>query len=259
MKHRQILFSHRVHVLLHWPPMRWFLAVLIILSLAATILQSYPEMRRFQRLCYTISFLSAFVFTLEYIFRIYAASALYRGCSIARARLKYCFSFMGMIDLISIIPFTVPYLITSNQLISEAIEFGRIFLVFKLFRYSSSYRMIQDVLASVKYELFTSLSFVSIFVSFCAVLMYYVEKAAQPEAFKNIGEGFWWAIITFTSVGYGDIYPVTPLGKLLAGGMVMVGLVAFALPTAIVSGAFINYMQEEKRRHTEEDKARLKK
>ena len=76
--------------------------------------------------------------------------------------------------------------------------------------------------------------------------MYYIEREAQPEAFSNIGEGFWWAIITFTSVGYGDVYPITTVGKIIASIMATIGVMTLSLPTAIISGSFVEYLQNHK-------------
>ena len=235
-------------------PVRWFIALLILIGITATVLNSYPEMNKYRNLFYGIAFLSAFIFTIEYVMRFYSAPALYPKIKSWKARLKYCISFMGIIDFIAILPFTIPYFFKENEYVGSAIEFGRIMIIFKLFRYSDSYRTIQVVLSSIKYELLTSLSFVAIIVSISAVLMYYLENQAQPEKFSSIGEGFWWAVITFTSIGYGDVYPITPLGKLMAGSMAIVGLIVFALPTALVSGAYINYLQqpENKRKRSEE-------
>ena len=89
--------------------------------------------------------------------------------------------------------------------------------------------------------------------------MYYIERDAQPGAFTNIGEGFWWAIITFTSVGYGDIYPITTEGRVIASVMAMIGVMTLSLPTAIISGAFVEYLQnnKHKRRNKNEEKENL--
>lgn len=230
---------------------RWFMGLLIITGITATVLNSYPEMAKYRNLFYVVAFFSAFIFTIEYVLRILSAPALYTCKHKWRARLKYLTSFMGIIDFISILPFTVPYFFKGDEFVGSAIEFGRIMIIFKLFRYSHSYQTIQIVLSSIRYELITSLSFVAIIVSICAVFMYYLESAAQPDKFSSIGEGFWWAVITFTSIGYGDVYPITPLGKLFAGSMAIIGLIVFALPTALVSGAYINYLQQP-------DKARKK-
>ena len=101
-------------------------------------------------------------------------------------------------------------------------------------------------MSTVKYVLLATSSVGGVIVCFWAVMMYYVERTAQPEAFSNIGEGFWWALITFTSVGYGDIYPITSLGKILTSCMLVIGIGVMALPSAIVSAAFINYIHDNK-------------
>lgn len=241
--------------LLSLKPIRWLMGFLITTGITATVLNSYSEMSKYQNLFYVIAFFSAFIFTIEYVLRIYSAPVLYNSKKKWHGRIKYLTSFMGVIDFISILPFTVPYFFKGDDFVGSAIEFGRIMIVFKLFRYSQSYHTIQVVLSSIRYELMTSLSFVAIIVSICAVFMYYLESAAQPDKFSSIGEGFWWAVITFTSIGYGDVYPVTSLGKIFAGSMAIIGLIVFALPTALVSGAYINYLQqpENKRKKEEEE------
>ncbi|MGL4293555.1 MAG: ion transporter [Bacteroidales bacterium] len=240
---------------LYFKPVRWFIGLLILIGLTATVLNSYPKMEHHKYFFYTVAFFSAIFFTFEYILRIFAAPAMYAQEAAWKARLKYLFSFMGMIDFLSILPFTIPYFVKNDAFAGNAIEFGRLMIIFKLFRYTDSYRTIQIVLSSIKYELMTSLSFVAIIVSIAAVLMYYIENGAQPDKFSSIGEGFWWAVITFTSIGYGDIYPITPLGKVMAGSMAIIGLIIFALPTALVSGAYIAYLQQpENKRKKEEEK-----
>ncbi|MEG1587296.1 MAG: ion transporter [Bacteroidales bacterium] len=253
-----MLFSNkkRMHLalkILSLKPVRWLIGLLIIIGIAATILNSYPDMKAYRHLFYIIAFFSAFIFTIEYALRLYSAPGLYPHIKAWRARFKYILSFMGIIDFISILPFTVPYFFSGDAFVGSAIEFGRIMIIFKLFRYSESYRTIQVVLSSIRYELMTSLSFVTIIVSISAVLMYYIENQAQPDKFTSIGEGFWWAVITFTSIGYGDIYPITPLGKVMAGSMALIGLIVFALPTALVSGAYINYLQQPKEKRKKEE------
>ncbi|MEG1616113.1 MAG: ion transporter [Bacteroidales bacterium] len=227
-------------------PVRIFMIILIMLGLGAIVMQSFESMERYLYLFYSISVLSALIFTIEYILRIYCAPSEYPHLKPAKARQKYLTSFMGIIDLIAILPFTVPYFF-HGKFVGDAIELGRIFLIFKILRYTTSFTMIREVIASVKYELLTAMTFALMIVSFCAILMYYIERDAQPDAFSNIGQGFWWAIITFTSVGYGDIYPITPIGKLLASGMALIGIVTLTLPTAILSGALMNRLQEQTR------------
>ncbi len=88
------------------------------------------------------------------------------------------------------------------------------------------------------------------------MLMYYVERAYQPEQFDNITDGFWWAIATFTTVGYGDIYPISPWGKVIAGASSIIGLISFALPTALVSGSYMDYLQNNREKEKEKTKTK---
>ena len=105
-------------------------------------------------------------------------------------------------------------------------------------------------MVSVKDELITAYTACMIMVSFSAILMYYVERDAQPDVFANVGDSIWWAVVTFTTTGYGDIYPITPLGKFLGIIISLIGIAMIAIPTGIVSSAFINIVQERTRRVT---------
>lgn len=89
-------------------------------------------------------------------------------------------------------------------------------------------------------------------VCFSAILMYYIERDAQPDVFKNVGDSLWWAIVAFTTVGYGDIYPITPLGKLLSCIISLIGIAMIAIPTGIISSAFINIIQKKEKEKEKE-------
>ncbi len=233
------------------PLTRLFLAFLIVTGIATLILGSYQEMEKYKILFLAISYISAFIFTIEFLVRLYVSPLYYGNHHWLRARKEYLTTFMGIIDFISILPFVGIYLFEGNTLISHLFDLGRFILIFKVLRYAHSFRTIQKVLSSIRYELMTSLFLLGTLIMFSAILMYYIERAAQPDKFTNIGEGFWWAIITITSVGYGDVYPITGLGKVLAGSLAITGLIAFSLPTALVSGAFMNHLQEERERKLE--------
>ena len=111
-----------------------------------------------------------------------------------------------------------------------------------------NFRIIGMALASVREELETAYTASFITICFSAILMYYIERNAQPEVFKNIGDGIWWTIITFATVGYGDIYPITFLGKLLGCIICLVGVAMVAIPTGIISSSFINIVQKKEQR-----------
>lgn len=122
-----------------------------------------------------------------------------------------------------------------------------IFIIFKLIRHSQSFQLIGRALSSVRDELTTAYTACFIMVCFSAILMYYIERDAQPDVFKNVGDSLWWAIVAFTTVGYGDIYPITPLGKLLSCIISLIGIAMIAIPTGIISSAFINIIQKKQK------------
>ena len=224
---------------------RWGIGILIIVDLLASLMFSFAEAKKYFYLAQSVTFFSAFIFTLEYILRIISAPEQYPKVKRYRSYFKYLVSFFGLIDLISILPFVLSIAYHGEN--TAAFDIARIFLVFKLLRHSNSFALIRDVFASVKNELLSSYVCIGILLCFCSVLMYYLEKDAQPKLFDNVGEGFWWALITFATVGYGDVYPITWLGKLLGMFSAVFGVMLFALPTAIVTSAFMNRLQSKER------------
>ena len=197
-----------------------------------------------------ITYISSFVFLVEYTARILSAPALYPDMKAAKARLKYTFSFYGFVDFVAVIPCILTYVYWNTEVV-HIIILPYIFIIFKLIRHSRSFRVIGKALASVKEELETAYTASFITICFSAILMYYIERSAQPEVFENIGDGIWWAIITFATVGYGDIYPITPLGKLLGCIICLVGVAMVAIPTGIISSSFINIVQKKEKKQGE--------
>lgn len=106
----------------------------------------------------------------------------------------------------------------------------------------------------MKEDLITAYTACGILMGFAGILMYYIERNAQPEAFSNIGDGFWWAIVSFTTVGYGDLYPITNLGRLLGSIISLIGIAMIAIPTGIISSAFMSAIIN-KRQHMEKEKS----
>ena len=229
----------------------------ILIAIIAIMASTFEEMKPYHVLLFSITYISSFVFLIEYVLRIFSAPALYPDLSNIKARLKYTFSFYGFVDFVAILPCIMTYFLWNTSAI-HAVVLPYIFTIFKLIRHSRSFRLIGKVLSSVKSELATAYTACMILVCFSAILMYYIERDAQPEVFKNVGDGIWWSVVAFTTTGYGDIYPITPLGKLLGIIISMVGVAVIALPTGIVGSAFVNIMQEHTRnvikKETEEDK-----
>lgn len=177
-----------------------------------------------------------------------AAPVQYASCNHAwKARLRYLFSFYGLIDFVAIIPFMVIYVYKETPHV-HLVVLAYVLIIFKLIRYSRSFQMIGTVLRTVREELVTAYTACGIMLGFSGILMYYIKRYAQPQTFENIGDGFWWAIVAFTTVGYGDIYPITPLGRLLSSIISLIGIAMIAIPTGIISSAFMSMLIEKKQK-----------
>ena len=218
----------------------------ILISIASVIASSFKEMAEYRLFLFGITYVSSFVFLIEYVARILAAPAFYQDKTAVRARIKYTFSFYGFVDFVAVLPCVLTYLFWDTEIV-HVIILPYIFIIFKLIRHSESFRIIGRALYAVKEELATAYTASFITICFSAILMYYIERSAQPEVFANIGDGIWWAIITFATVGYGDIYPVTFLGKLLGCVICLVGVAMVAIPTGIISSSFINIIQKKEK------------
>lgn len=218
----------------------------ILGSIVAIIFSSFESSRPYMLLLYGFVYFSSIVFLIEYVLRFIVSPLNYPGRKAYGCRLRYIFSFYGLVDFVALLPFILIYSYWNTEKV-QIIVLPYIFIVFKLIRYSKSFRIICTVLQKVKGELITAYTACGIMVCFSGILMYYIEAKAQPEAFANIGDGLWWSIVTFTTVGYGDIYPITPLGKILSGFISLIGIAMIALPTGIISSAFMSILHERKK------------
>lgn len=236
----------------------YFVMFFILISILAVMASTFEEMRPYQVLLFSVTYISSFIFLLEYIARIVTAPSLYPHKTPLRARIKYVTSFYGFVDFVAVVPFLLTYLFWDSPIV-HVIVLPYIFIIFKLIRHSPSFQLIGEVLISVKDELVTAYTACLIMVSFSAILMYYVERDAQPDVFANVGDSIWWAVVTFTTTGYGDIYPITPLGKFFGIIISLLGIAMIAIPTGIVSSAFINIVQARTHKATEERLKRLEK
>ena len=224
---------------------RYSVLFFIVIAIAAIILSSFKKAAPYSSYLFSIIYFSAIVFTIEYVLRIIAAPASRPEMSAFKARMHYIFSFYGFVDFIAMLPFLLVYMLWNTE-ISHLIILPYIFIVFKLIRYSKSFQLIGRVLNKVRDELITSYTACLILICFMAIMIYYLERKAQPDAFSNIGDGLWYSIVTFTTVGYGDLTPITPLGRILSSLISLIGISMIALPTGIVSSAFMDEMQKRK-------------
>ena len=170
---------------------RYFVLFFIIGSIFSVIYSSFDESLPYRSWLYTFNYLASLIFTIEYGLRIAAAPVQYIQYKRAwMARLHYLFSFYGIIDFVAILPFVIIYFYNDSPHL-HLVVLAYILIIFKLIRYSRSFQMIGSVLNQVKDELITSYTACGIMLGFSGILMYYIERNAQPQAFENIGDGFW--------------------------------------------------------------------
>ena len=162
------------------------------------------------------------------------------------SRVRYVMSIMAIVDLVAILPFWLPMLLPGTMLGLRALRLGRLLRIFKLNRYFDAMKSLGAVIVLKKRELLGSLFFVGILMLISSLLMYSAEHDAQPDVFRNAFSGLWWAVATLTTVGYGDIYPVTALGRLVGALIAFSGLAAVAIPTGIISSGLMESMSREK-------------
>jgi len=207
---------------------------LIVLSLITFSIGTLPDIsERLHFVLFVFEIVTVIIFSIEYIFRII----------ITKNKLTYIFSFYGIIDLIAILPFYVSSGIDLRTV--RVFRLLRLFRIFKLFRYNQAIARFHKALITVKEEL-VLFSFITILLIYLSgVGIYYFENDVQPEAFKSVFHGFWWAIATLTTVGYGDIYPVTAGGKLFTFFILFIGLGIVAVPTGLLAAALSQARKEE--------------
>ena len=220
--------------------------VLIALSILSIILESFPDINaKYRSVFQVFEIISVVIFTIEYLLRIWTADLLYPDAKYPR--LKYLFSFMAIIDLLAILPFYLPFFSADLRYlrIMRLFRLARLLRIFKLGRYSDALQTIIGVIKSSKPQLIMSVVVCFFIILLSAIVMYTVEYPVQPEKFPNVIASLWWALCTLTTVGYGDVYPVTVVGRILASVISLVGIGIIAIPTGIIAAGFNHAIQEE--------------
>ncbi|MCR5062148.1 MAG: ion transporter [Treponema sp.] len=219
---------------------------LIIVNVCLVIADTFALPEKVSSVFYYVETFSVIIFTIEYILRVWTADLLFPKNKYPVAILKYIFSFLAIIDFLAIIPFYLPFIIPIDLRVLRMLRIIRLFRIFKINRYTDALSNIFKVFKEKKHELLSSIFVVLLLMIVAAVLMFNIENAAQPEVFKNAFDALWWALATLTTVGYGDIYPVTPLGKLLSAVIALLGIGLVAVPTGIISAGFVEEISESK-------------
>lgn len=191
--------------------------------------------------------LSVGAFTVEYTLRLWSCTASPRFERPLTGRLRFALTPMALVDLAAILPTYLPTLVPIDLRILRILRLMRLARVLKVARYSESLALLGNVLRAKRAELLTTAFAGTLLLLLASSLMYFVENEAQPEAFSSIPAALWWGVVTLTTVGYGDIYPVTAVGKVLSGAIGVLGVGLFALPAGVLAGGFAQALQQSQR------------
>ena len=204
----------------------YFIQALIFLSIISFSYETVPDLEPGTRkILRIIEVFCVIIFTIEYVLRIYVADK----------KSEFIFSFFGVIDFLAILPFYLTLGVDLRSL--RALRFLRLFRILKLMRYNKAINRFTTAIKTAKEEILLFLFVTLILIYFASVGIYYFEHEAQPEHFASIFDSLWWAIITLTTVGYGDVYPITVGGKVFTFLILMIGLGIVAIATGIISSA----------------------
>jgi voltage-gated potassium channel len=214
------------------------LVALVVISVTAVILESVPSLEaRFGRVFLLVEFVAAIVFSAEYLMRLWSAveHGPLKRMGPWRARWAFARQPAMVVDLIAVLPILLTFVLPDDL---KALMIFRLIRFFKLGRYSPGMRSLLDAILEERRALLACLVILCGVMIVAAAAMHMAEGAAQPDKFGSIPEAMWWAVITLTTVGYGDAFPITPLGKLVAAVTALCGLVMLALPVGIVATSF---------------------
>jgi voltage-gated potassium channel len=220
---------------------------LIFLSVVSVVLETVKAVSathaRFFR---TVEVVTVLVFTVEYALRLWVCTLDARFAHPVKGRLRFALTPFALVDLAAILPFYLPIVMKLDLRFLRAVRLFRLFRLFKLGRYSTSLQTLGAVFMRKKEEMLITLFIVSILIVLASSLMYFVEYTPEGGAFSSIPMAMWWAVVTLTTVGYGDIYPVTVLGRVLGAVVAVMGIGLFALPTGILGSAFVEELQKKR-------------
>ncbi len=231
----------------------WFLMALIAINVVAVIMETVDTFQaKYAVALYWLEIFSVFVFTIEYILRFWScveAPEYQSDVSPSISRLKYIFTPMAIIDLVAIAPFYLAFLFNIDLRFLRVL---RLLRIFKLTRYSEAMTTLLKVLRD-EISSFAAAIFIMIVIMIIAASgIYLVEKDHQPEFYGSIPQSMWWSIVTLTTVGYGDAYPITTIGKIFAAVIMVAGVGLVALPTGILASGFSENLHRGREKMTKE-------
>jgi voltage-gated potassium channel len=226
-----------------------FIVAAIIANIAVLFLETFEQMDPYYELLHGIEAVTVAIFCVEYLLRIWTAEYLYPKLSKKKAVLHFLVSFDGLVDLFTILPF----FFLSGFVALRMLRVVRIFHLFRLNASYDSFNVITSVLYEKKNQIISSVFIIFVLMLASSLCMYSAEYEAQPDVFNNAFSGMWWSISTILTVGYGDIYPITTLGRIMAIVISLLGVGVVAIPTGIISAGFVEqYTRMQKDKESEQ-------
>lgn len=221
--------------------------VALALNLFAAFAITFDYMEEhYKGLLLAIEAITTFFFAIDYCLRVFTANELYPKLSESKSIVKYVLSFTGIVDLLSFLPYYLPIFFPAGSAVFRMFRVARILRLFRINSYYDQLNVITEVLSSKKQQLMASVFIILILMMGSSLCMYSVEHDAQPDVFQNAFSGVWWSVSTLLTVGYGDIYPKTVMGKILGIIISFLGVGMVAIPTGIISAGFVEQYQKLK-------------
>lgn len=218
----------------------YFIVFMILLSISVTFMLTYAELSMYADVMEAIEFFTIVVFIIEYMLRVWTSDLLYPDLNKQQAAIRFIFSFYGLVELLTIVSYFGP-LYSNGMIALRIIRVTRILRLFQLNTNSDTYNVVADVLMDKKKQLLSSISMILMLMLAASLCMYGFEHEAQPDVYENAFSGIWWAMSTILTVGYGDIYPITIGGKIMAILIALLGVCVVAIPTGVISAGFVEY------------------
>lgn len=218
-----------------------FIIIVILANISVTFFQTFDSAAEYAGIIEAVELVTMVIFLVEYILRIWTADCLYPEKSYPAACFKFAVSFYGVVDLLTILPYFCPFFIPSGAVAFRMLRVVRILHLFRINSRYDAFNVITEVLKEKRNALVSSIFLVLVLMLASSLCMYGLEHDAQPENFSNAFSGIWWSVSTLLTVGYGDIYPVTIGGRLMAIVIAFLGVGMVAIPTGIISAGFVEY------------------
>ncbi len=221
--------------------------VLIGLNVIAIILESvkYFDLR-FSTWFWLFEIFSVSVFTVEYLLRLWTVTEQPKYKDFIKGRIRFSLTPLALVDLFAVLPFYLPMFMPFDLRFLRAFRIFRIIRILKMGRYVDSLKVLADVIFEKRGQLIITALYGSLLLITSSCIMYYFENPLRPDVFSSIPASMWWGIVTLTTVGYGDIFPITPMGKLFGAVISLIGIGLFALPAGIIAAGLVERISEKK-------------